>query len=83
MNKRSQKLDTFIKHSGYDGTFILVVSVGISALIVHLFCSMLGMPTTGELTVLGGLRFVLGFLLALNIWTVYYNIKNEDCERDY
>ena len=78
--KRNNKLDTFVKHSGDDNTFILLITVGISILIVELASNVLGLSNTGDLTAEGGFRLICVFLFAFNIWSCYYNIKNEDVD---
>lgn len=78
--KRNNKLDTFVKHSGDDNTFILLITVGISFLIVELASNVLGLPNTGELTAAGGLKLIFVFLVVFNIWSWYYNIKKEDVD---
>lgn len=70
--KRNNKLDTFVKHSGDDSTLILLISVGISVLIVELINDLIGF--TGNLTVAGGIMLIIIFSYSFIIWSWYYQV---------
>ncbi|MCK5012959.1 MAG: hypothetical protein KAS66_04000 [Candidatus Omnitrophica bacterium] len=76
MTKKSQKQETFEKYSGDDETFILLVSTGISFLLVDLSVRLLEVSSTYNLSALGGTKVLIMFVLVFIIWTTYFNIKN-------
>ena len=80
MTKKSQKQETFEKYSGEDDTFILLVSVGISFLIIEMGVRLLELPGGEDLSALGGIKVLIMFFIVFIIWTFYYHIKNKDVD---
>ena len=78
MIKKSQKQETFEKYSGEEDTFILLLSVGISFLIIEMSVRLLELSNTEDLSTLGGIKVFIMFLMVFIIWTIYYSIKNGD-----
>ena len=80
MIKKSQKQEMFEKYSGEDETFILLVSTGISFLLVDLSVRLLEVSSTYDLSALGGTKVLIMFFIVFIVWTAYYHIKNKDVD---
>lgn len=80
MTKKSQRQETFEKYSGEDDTFILLLSAGISFLMIELSVRLLEVADHGDLSALGGTKVLILFFLLAIIWTIYYDIKNKDVD---
>ena len=80
MTKKSQKQETFEKYSGEDNIFILLISVGISFLIIEMGVRLLELSINEDLSALGGTKVLIMFFIVFIIWTFYYHIKNKDVD---